>query len=173
MTFFAVELLDRIEQLEVLVRHLTRSQNNILREARVTKSYGDGTVEVDMQGLASDRLPQLTRAGKITEWAPLTKGERVLVLNPTGEPGRGLVLPGGYTENFKQPHDQLGEWFKGVADTGMKMSEDEIILNAKTITLIGNIKIEGEVLTHNDKNVGDDHEHKDVAKGPANTGPPA
>ncbi|KZL17690.1 Phage-related baseplate assembly protein [Pseudovibrio axinellae] len=173
MPNFIDELLLRLERLENLTRHLLRAQNNFMREAKVTASYEDGTVEVKMQGLDSDRLPQLTRAGAITEWAPLSKGERVLVLNPTGEPGRGLVLPGGYTDEFLQPHDQLGQWFKGVGDTSMKMSDEEMIISASTIRLVGDVKVNGESLTHNDKNVGHDHQHQGIEPGNQNTGPPA
>ncbi len=172
MAGFTGALLDRLENIETVIRQLLRAKNNLLREGKVTAVFDDGTVEVDMQGLASDRLPQLTRAGNLTEWAPLSEGERVLVLNPTGEAGRGLVLPGGYTDNFGQPHDKLGEWFKGVSGTSMKMTDEELTLSATTIRLVGNVKIEGDVLTHNSKNVGDDHKHKDVLAGPANTGEP-
>ncbi|MGH0004859.1 hypothetical protein ACQU0X_32760 [Pseudovibrio ascidiaceicola] len=170
---FTQLLLWRFEFMENRIRQLERSQNNLMREGRVTKTHNDGTLEVDMQGLASDRLHQITRAGALTEWAPATEGERVLVLNPTGEPGRGLVLPGGYTDGHKQPHDKLGEWFKGAGGSFVKMTGDVIELNASKIRLVGEVEAEGKSLTHNGKNVGDDHDHTKVTPGPARTGPPS
>lgn len=172
MSDFFDELLERIENLENHLRQLYVASNNLMREGRVTKAYDDGTLEVDMQGLPSDRLPQLTRAGKLTEWAPATVGERVLVLNPSGEPGRGLVLPGGYTEGFKQPHNKLGEWLKGVGGSSIMMTGDVITISAKKIRLLGNVEVEGDSLTHNKVNVGFDHNHIFVKAGNDNSGPP-
>lgn len=104
------ELRSRNEELE-------RRVSNMFREATVTKVDAEtGMAEVDADGLASDMVPWITRAGKQKEWDPPTEGERVVLFNPTGEPGLGMIMHGGFSNKFPQNHNKAGEHKRSVGD---------------------------------------------------------
>ncbi|MBB4287669.1 phage baseplate assembly protein V [Roseospira goensis] len=112
----------RFAELEAEVEDLRRRIGNMVREARVTGvDYDRAVATVDMDGLPSKAIPWVQRAGDIRDWDPPTPGERVLVVSPTGDPGLGLILPGGWSTAFPQPHNRGG---------------DRYIVAAGTITLI-------------------------------------
>lgn len=96
---------------------LDRRLNNLFREAKVTKLHADeGMAEVDADGLPSTKIPWLARAGQSREWDPPTEGERVILISPTGDPGIGMILPGGFSNQFPQNHDKGGEHRRSVGD---------------------------------------------------------
>jgi phage baseplate assembly protein V len=104
------ELRARNEELE-------RKVTNMFREATVTKVHEDDAMaELDADGLPTDKLPWLARAGKQREWDPLTEGERVVLISLGGEPGTGLILPGGFSNKFPPNHNKLGEHKRSVGD---------------------------------------------------------
>lgn len=110
-------LRDEIRELRGRQDDHDRRLNNLFREAKVTKVDGEkATAEVEADGLPSMAVPWLARAGKQKEWDPVTEGERVILISPTGDPGQGLILPGGFSDKFKQPHDKLGEHKRTVGD---------------------------------------------------------
>jgi hypothetical protein len=101
----------RFAYLEAKVEAQDRYINNIFREGRVTKLHAeDGLAEVDADGLPTAKVPWITRAGTRNVWDPPAVDERVMIINPSGDPGRGLILPGGYSDKFKQPHNKAGEY---------------------------------------------------------------
>ncbi|AZN38051.1 phage baseplate assembly protein V [Iodobacter ciconiae] len=57
--------------------------------------------------LLTDWLPWFTaRAGKVRIWSPPSIGEQVILFNPSGEVGAGLVLPALFSDAFPPPsHD--------------------------------------------------------------------
>lgn len=120
-----LELEERIEQLD-------RRLNNMVREARVTKVDAEkGLVKVEAHGLASGWMPWLTRAGDIREWVPPTIGERVVCVSPTGEPGQGFMLAGGYSSQFAQPSTDPGERLIQLGDNIISMTKARAIVGFK------------------------------------------
>lgn len=108
---------------------LDRRLNNIVREARVLEVDAEkGLVKVEAHGLKSGWMPWVERAGAIREWSPPSKDERVLVLSPTGEPGQGLVLAGGFSDQFKQPSTDAGERVIRIGDNRLSMTKDRTIV---------------------------------------------
>ncbi|MEE7478425.1 phage baseplate assembly protein V [Methylobacterium hispanicum] len=94
-----------------------RRLNNMFREARVTKVHAEeGMAEVEADGLPSHKIPWVTRAGTQKEWDPPTEGERVMLFSPTGEPGLGMIMHGGYSSQFPQNHNKAGEHRRSVGD---------------------------------------------------------
>lgn len=119
-------LMQRIEHLEAQVNLLQRKQNNIFREGRVTEiDAQSGTAVVDAQGIESAMIPWLQRSGDIRDWEPPTVGERIILLSPTGDPGRGMILPGGYSDQFPQPHQKAAEAFRVVGDTSRNQKSSQ------------------------------------------------
>lgn len=135
---FVSALVRRLRDAEATIERLSLRLDNLVREGRVTKLDPDkGTAQVDMNGLPSTDLPISHRAGAISEWNPPSVGERVIVLNPTGEPGLGQILPGGYSDEFAQPHAKGGESFKKNGATSVLQTADKIVLavGASSLTL--------------------------------------
>lgn len=173
-------LLDRIEHLERVVQRLAMRNNNMIREAKVMEvDYEKGLAIVEAHGVQSKPIPWLQQAGDIVDWDPPAVGQRMVMFSPSGDIGRGFLLPGGYTESVRQPHQSGKSWGRNLG--GTKIFADESSYNVETgtfyikanIVIEGDVTISGDVLTHNGKNVGHDHQHKDVTPGPALTGPPA
>ncbi|MBN9308724.1 MAG: phage baseplate assembly protein V [Devosia sp.] len=164
-------LLDRIASLEAEVVRLQRRVNNTFREARVEELYpSEGLARVSAHGASSKKVPWLQRAGDIRDWDPPTVGERVMLISPTGEPGKGLILPGGYSSQFQQPHDKGGEAKRVVGDTSDLWTSDTRVIESPRIILRGKVTIEGPCVTHNGIDIGSSHRHQDVMPGPALTG---
>jgi phage baseplate assembly protein V len=110
-------LQDRLAAAEAKNEDLERRLNNMFREATVTKVDPDtGMAEVDADGLPSDMVPWITRAGKQKEWDPPSEGERVVLFNPSGEPGLGMIMHGGFSNKFPQNHNKVGEHKRSVGD---------------------------------------------------------
>jgi phage baseplate assembly protein gpV len=174
-----LRLLQRIENQERVINDLNRRINNLVREARVEKVFDDGTAIVEGQGLVSKRVPWVSRAGNIRDWDPPAENERVLLLSPTGEPGKGLILPGGFSNSFPANHDDTGQSRRTLGDTRFTTTTDSYEIVSETVTIEadvvikGRVTIEGPSVTHNTKEIGHKHKHKDSMPGPSFTGFPA
>lgn len=118
-----------ILSLDKRIEQLDRRLNNIVREAKVLEVDAEkGLVKVEAHGLKSGWMPWVERAGAIREWAPPAKDERVIVLSPTGEPGQGLVLAGGFSDQFKQPSMDAGERLIQIGENKLSMTKDRTII---------------------------------------------
>lgn len=138
-------LLQRIEFLESVVDDLSRKSNNMLREAKVLEVYPEeGLVEVEAHGVKTEKVPWLQRAGDINEWEPPTKDERVIVISPTGDVAKGLVLPGGYSDKFPQPHNKGSEFYRKVKGASILQKDGLVHIKATKIVLEGDCYVGGE-----------------------------
>lgn len=172
-------LIRRIGQLEGSVVELTRRLNNVMREARVLEvDPSTGMAIVEAHGGKTKPVPWLQRAGSIRDWDPPTPGERVILLSPGGDPGRGMILPGGFSEQFAAPHNQLGQSMRAIGAGTDLFTADERVIEHQIITLRGTLRVEGAVeitgpsVTHNGTNIGDTHVHGGVERGGATTNRP-
>lgn len=173
MTDLFDRLVSRIAQLEASLADMSRRVNNVMREARVLEVDPDtGMAIVEAQNGKSKPIPWMQRSGSIRDWDPPTAGERVLMLSPGGDPGRAMILPGGYSEQYGQPHNKLGEARRQIGAASDTFSGSQRVIEAQLIILRGTVRIEGPGLTHNGVNVGDTHKHTDVMPGGALTGLP-
>ncbi len=171
MTDVFFRLVQRIGYLEREIVRLHQRVNNTFREARVEKLHpAEGLAEVNAFGGQSHKVPWLQRSGSIRDWDPPEPGERVILISPSGDPARGLILPGGYSEQYPQPHDKQAEAKRVVGDTSILSTAETHVIESPRIVLRGKVTIEGPCVTHNGVNIGDDHKHQDVWPGPALTG---
>lgn len=95
----------------------------------------------------------------------------------------GCILGAGYNDEDKPP-TQNGALLKALLEGGMDFEYDKasgaltlklpagLTIEAASVSIKGDVAIEGGSLTHNNKNVGSDHVHLDAMPGPATTGPP-
>ena len=174
---FLWKLLERIEYLESSINELDRRQNNMFREATVKEVLPDeGLAVVDANGIETSKVPWLERAGKIRSWQPPSVGERVVLFSPTGEPGLGMVMPGGFSDEFPAPHNKGGEYMQVIGGATIKQTGDavEITVNGVTVKISGaGLEVTGGKVKHNDHDIGDTHKHTEVEPGGGLSGPPA
>ncbi|XWN29958.1 MAG: phage baseplate assembly protein V [Devosia sp.] len=170
----------RFRELEQQVEWLTNLVANLVREGVVTDKvdYDKGLAEVKMdgfeEGLVSVMAPWAQRAGGVKDWDPPSSGERVLMLSPNGNPKRGIIIPGGWSNKNPAPDNQGGNRTIVVTgDVNIKAGgsinlEAGDALNIKAPL----VSIEGDRIQHNEKNIGHTHIHSGVVPGGGTTGPP-
>lgn len=142
----AHQLAEHISGLERKIEQLDRRVNNQFREAKVLEVDTErALVKVKAADLDSAWMPWVTRSGKIREWNPPSVGERVILASISGEPGQGVVFPGGYSTEFEKPHDKGDESVVrvGSASILVKDGEIEIKVGDKRVVITG-----GEIVTH-------------------------
>ncbi len=170
-------IVGKIEALAAAIEDMNRRVNSIVREAVVEEVFPDeGVARVTAQGLPSKKVPWVERAGPIRDWTPPGVGERVLLISPSGEAGRGVIFPGGFSDQFEQPHDQEAQSRRQIGDVSVTQSEDGFVIKAGGVTVTvssAGLAIDSGQVTHNGTDIGDTHKHKDVTPGPSLTGEPA
>lgn len=191
-------LLDRIDGLERLVSRQSVRINNLLREGQVKSvDCEKGLAVVDAHGVETKMVPWLEQAGDINEWTPPSAGQRVLLASPGGDPGKAVIMNGGYTDETRQPDNrgahkrvriggatvthsadgwvfEVGSSRLIIEPNRITIHSEEIVISAERLSMQANeVGIVGDSLTHNDRNVGDTHVHGGIFPGPANTGVPA
>lgn len=166
-------LLDRIGTLESTVQRQQVRINNMFREGTV-KSVDEktGTAIVDAHGVESKPSPWLTQAGDINEWTPLSEGQRVVLISPGGDMGRSFIMPGGYTDEVKAPHDAKAQKRVKIGNAVITHSGDGLFIEVGgasfQFTGAGFEQIGGEQ-KHDGLNVGSTHVHGGVIPGGADT----
>lgn len=114
------------------IEQLDRRVNNAIREARIVEVDAEkALVKVEAHGLKSGWAPWMERAGKIRSWTPPAVGERVLFVSPTGEPGQGIVLHGGYSDQFQAPSKNPDENVIAVGDLTITYNKDKAVILMK------------------------------------------
>lgn len=133
---FTRRLIDRLAEQDALIESLHRRLNNLVREGTVTDvDFEKGKARVKHGELDSPALSWATRSGSQQEWDPVAKGERVLVLSPTGDPAQGIILPGGYSDEFAQPYDKGKSWYRKVGNATLLMDDEQITLTIGATSL--------------------------------------
>lgn len=179
------KLFRRIEKLDRVANKMSVRMNNMFREAVVTEvDFDKGLAIVEAHGIESKAVPWMTQAGAVNEWNPLSKNQRVMLVSPGGDMGRAFIIPGGYTDETKAPHDKGGE--KRVTIGGALITHSAqglaIVIDGSKFTFtksgleleIDGVKFaftgegfdqKGGRQRHDDKNVGSDHVHGGVESG--------
>ncbi|OCP17436.1 MULTISPECIES: phage baseplate assembly protein V [unclassified Ensifer] len=93
-------------------------------------------------------------------------GEQMRLVSQSGTVGSGTIAaPGTYDQDHSAP-SQSSE--SAVFERG----QGRIELGPDGILLKGPVRITGEAVTHNGRNIGHDHKHTQVERGPNVSGPP-
>lgn len=154
-------------------RELKRRLFNLLREGRVVEHHSDNKrlLKVDVgpegQPVITPWIEWAERAGAVKTFSRPSIGERVQVSSPDGELGHAskVVAAGFYSDN-ENPDGADGELLMTIGGSSFRFHADGLEIK-------GNFEVEGDVFTHNDTDVGHEHEHEDVESGTDLTGPPA
>jgi phage baseplate assembly protein V len=131
-------LTDRLRQIEAVVEDHSRRMNNMMREGKVVETFPkEGLVRVEMDGMRSKKVPWATRAGDIKHWSPPRVGERIMLFSPTGEPGQGVVYPGGYSDEYNENHDKDSEDVLTIGNSKIHVKDGEIVIKVggSTVTI--------------------------------------
>jgi hypothetical protein len=106
-------------------------------------------------------------AGRTGSRFPVKKGDPMWLLSPNGELGSAsMAIRDAWTDDAPAPNGDNQELV--LAHDGC-----EIRMKGGKLTLVGDtIAAASDRLTHNDRNVGFDHRHRDVVSGPELTGEP-
>lgn len=122
------------------ISELQRRLSNVVKVGVVSKvDPSTAKVRVKVGDLHSDWRPWT--AGSKHQWSMPQVGESVILLSPSGETEKGIVVPSLYNENHAPPSNepdsicwQLGAHQKFV----IRVGESEIEMTADTITLTAN-----------------------------------
>ncbi|MGY6709709.1 MAG: baseplate assembly protein [Rhizobiaceae bacterium] len=109
--------------------------------------------------------PHPESGGATKSWAPLSKGQVVGVINPTGDPRQGILIRGGFSGENEQPTEDLAANLLSFAGVTLTVKDGKL-------TIDGDVQINGASLKHNQREVGDTHRHTDVTPGGGVTGEP-
>lgn len=169
-------LVDRLERLERIQSRQDTRLNNIMREGKVVEvDHKNGLAIVDAHGVRTKPIPWLQQAGDIVEWNPPAVGQRVVVMSPDGEIGRGFIMPGGFTDQVPAPHDKGAERRTKIGNCVLTQSENGLSLTVGGTTFdftADGFDQTGGRQTHDGVLTDKDHVHGDVTPGSANTGKP-
>ncbi len=164
-------MIEAIIDMQVDIEMLKTAFGNSLRVGPIEEvdaqkgfrlKYGDGPNGPWL----SPWYPHPESGGATGTWAPLSKNQVVGVINPAGDPRQGVLIRGGFSGVHPPISENLGEnkfTFAGVT----------ITIAGGKITIEGDVHVIGEMLRHNDKNVGDTHIHGGVIPGHRPTDMPA
>jgi phage baseplate assembly protein V len=121
---------------------LHRLLRNLIRTGRVVDvdfnskppTCRVATGDSDTDGLQSNWVPWLTvAAGETREWLPISKGEKVVLLGPSGDLAQGIALRGLFSDALPAP-DQSPRTHTRVYADGARISYDHSA-HALTATL--------------------------------------
>lgn len=105
---------------------------------------GDGP---DGQPFLSPWYPHPESGGATSTWMPLSKGQIVGVINPGGDPRRGVLIRGGFSDANPAPSQSLGEnlfSFGGVTITVLADGALQIDAPGRVIVNSPNVELGGE-----------------------------
>ncbi|MCB5201718.1 phage baseplate assembly protein V [Neorhizobium sp. T786] len=174
-----------------------RVSNGIVIGTVSSVDHEKGRYRVKAGELETDWIPMATpRAGKTSIYSSYEEGEQVILASQSGDLSQAVILGAvatgetqagtkGNTHVIKYPDGTTVEYDHEAKSYKMDVAEGGAfslnIGGGASITgsgdglkiKAGSIELESATLTHNGKNIGDDHTHKDVTRGTDETGPPA
>jgi hypothetical protein len=151
--FARVAMLERYVAEQIRRREdIERRVHNLVRPARVTAvDPAKGLVKVayaaDDEGkdVVSPWIPWMERAGAIKTWTPPAIGEQVHMFSPSGDvSGHSWVLPGGFSETNRQPHDRGAEHKMQIGGASILMTGDKVVITAGQIAFDGEVTLGGQ-----------------------------
>lgn len=153
------------------VEDINRRLSSLVVSGRVVEVDGDrvrlelGPTDPAGKKFLSPWVQVQEMAGATGSRFPVAVGDPMRLLSPNGDIGTAsLAIRDGYTQDAPSPAegDELA-----IAHDGCAIR----VVDGK-IRLEGPVEIVGPSVSHNDRNIGDDHRHHDVEPGGALTGVP-
>ncbi len=115
-------------------------------------------------------------AGSMKTHHPLTAGQQVLVVSPTGELADGIIMSSlNWDSNPRPSESQDVTTMAQIGDATITVAGDgfTVAVGGTTMSISGDgLAIEGGQVTHNGTDIGDTHKHDGVMPGSGMTGGP-
>ncbi|WP_319775493.1 phage baseplate protein [Breoghania sp.] len=175
-------------EFRTLRRHLNQTAGRIARQ-QITGKVHPGSQDLKARtirlelGIDAKGKPILSppvrwqepAAGSFRVHSVPADNEQMVLTSPSGSVGTAsLAVRATYDNDTSPPSQSAGEGVLRVGSSRIVMKDGEMTISADHLKLISDhIDTQGEKITHNDKNIGDTHEHTEVKKGADLTGPPA
>lgn len=160
------DLLRRIPEIE-------RRQRNMIRYGKVEEvDAAKGLVRVtddgggDGQSLTTDWIPWAETGGGIKTWRPPTKGQRMMLVSPSGNLHDAIAMSASFSNENTQPSAKGDEIVETIGATKITMRGDSTVIESPKIVLKGEVHLgdEGGKLLHRK---GDADSDGDIAVGSA------
>ena len=113
--------------------------------------------------------------GGFSSYTQAVVGQTMRLLSPSGEIGEeSIAIQDGHNDDNPRPGDGKKKVFKH-GDASFEIGGGKVIIKIGgfTASFSGDgLSMDSGRIEHDGKNIGSDHTHKDVVKGPADTGIP-
>lgn len=171
----------QLDELVARIGDLERRTRNMFRHGTVAEvDAANGTVrlkigEKDGKPFLSPAIPQAQFAGALKVHSPASVGQQMTLISPNGDFRQAVALPMTWSDQNASPSDKADENVLTFGSATITLRGDSLVVSVggSSVTISGDgIMTTGPELTHNGKNVGDDHQHRDVEPGGGTSGPP-
>lgn len=148
------------------IADILRRIENLIRlgtVAEVDLSSTPARCRVKSGNITTDFLPFINgRAGTTSDWDPVTIGEQVMILSPSGETGAGIVMPAIHQASIPAPSASADEFVRKFPDgatikynhasghldvigikTATIQAETSVLIDTPDATFTGNVQIHG------------------------------
>ncbi|EFO30935.1 putative baseplate assembly protein V [Roseibium sp. TrichSKD4] len=162
-----------LRKMNARIVELERVTANVVRRVRVKENRNGKLIVEDDTGFVSGEVPQASMsAGGWKVDAPAGAGAQGILLCAGGDPAQGTFFPGLPSDADPAASTDTGI-LKLISPEGKTLTIDgNGFAFVGDVTIDGAFDVTGASFTHNAKNVGHDHKHKDVVPGPSPTGVP-
>lgn len=133
--------------------------------------------------MLSPWIPHPESGGQSLSWMPLSEGQIVALLSPSGDLRQGVMLRGGFGGEYDPPSQDLAANVLKAFGIIITMKDGKVSIEGD-VDIKGDVKIEGDQrvegdvdfaeghVQHNDTNIGDTHQHDETMPGIGLTGEP-
>ncbi|MDP2358643.1 MAG: baseplate assembly protein [Beijerinckiaceae bacterium] len=129
------------------VAQLKRELAGMVKVGRVAETDAQKGYRLDFgnddngQPKLSPWLPHPEAGGKAKSWFPLSPGQVVAMMTPPGDPRQGFLLRDGFTDQYKQPSENLQEnvFEFGNARVVIKDDHASITVGSASITIANGV----------------------------------
>lgn len=181
---FLIDLLhDNSRQIEVIKHMLANfARTGTVSDVDAKKGYRlDWGDDGDGGRWKSPWYPHPEQGGAAKSWVPLSVGQTVTSINPTGDPRQGFLIRGGFSDQNAAPSQAMNESVFTIGDVRITVKNGSIEAsvggNTMTLTAAGLTttrditSTEGDIVNKG-KSVGSTHKHSGVQPGGAQTAGP-
>ena len=88
-------------------------------------------------------LPHPESGGKAKSWFPMSKGQVVAMMTPPGDNRQGILLRGGFTDQYKQPSQNMQENVFEYGNVRIEVKDGRVRIKAAA----AEITMDGGVIT--------------------------
>jgi len=114
----------RIDDLYYEIAEMKRRNANMLRPG-IIKSFDGATGRAIADvGFETRPLRVMQFAGEMNCWNPMTAGQQIMVLSPSGDPGNGLIIAYGHSNTHPKPTDRTDQHQYDYGQTSQTIRKD-------------------------------------------------